>query len=75
MWALAIVAVLGLTLLLFAVAFLEGDLPEEFGDATTVVRGLLRHFGVPGSLALLYLEESGVPLPAPGDVYVLYLGH
>lgn len=61
--------------MLSTVAFLEGDLPEEFGDATRIVRGLVRHLGVPGSLALLYLEESGVPLPAPGDVYVLYLGH
>jgi membrane protein DedA with SNARE-associated domain len=25
-------------------------------------------------LGLLYIEESGVPLPVPGDVYVAYLG-
>lgn len=24
---------------------------------------------------LLYLEESGVPLPLPGDVFVMYVGH
>jgi hypothetical protein len=26
------------------------------------------------SYGLLYLEESGVPLPAPGDVFVMYVG-
>jgi hypothetical protein len=27
-----------------------------------------------GSYGLLYLEESGVPLPAPGDVFVKFVG-
>ena len=27
-----------------------------------------------GAFALLYLEESGIPLPAPGDVFVIYVG-
>jgi hypothetical protein len=27
-----------------------------------------------GQHHLLYLEESGVPLPAPGDVFVMYVG-
>jgi membrane-associated protein len=31
-------------------------------------------YGAPACLALLYVEESGVPLPVPGDVYVVYLG-
>jgi membrane protein DedA with SNARE-associated domain len=35
---------------------------------------LIRRFGPAGAVGLLYLEESGVPLPVPGDVYVLYLG-
>jgi membrane protein DedA with SNARE-associated domain len=32
-------------------------------------------FGPAASLVLLYIEESGIPLPVPGDVYVAYLGH
>lgn len=27
-----------------------------------------------GSYGLLYPEESRVPLPAPGDVFVMYVG-
>jgi membrane protein DedA with SNARE-associated domain len=74
-WLLALVPVVGLTLLLLVVAVLEGDLPEGYADLRIFVRDFLYRFGVPGSLALLYMEESGVPLPVPGDVYVLYLGH
>jgi len=53
---------------------LQGDLPEEFSDLASTVNRLLRRFGVGASLFLLYVEESGVPLPVPGDVYVIYLG-
>jgi membrane-associated protein len=75
-WLLAVMAVVVLTLVVLVVALLEGDLPEGFGDARTFLfREVLVRFGVPGSLALLYIEESGIPLPVPGDVYVLYLGH
>src|SRR5258707_13329311 len=36
--------------------------------------GLLNRFGATASLALLYIEESGIPLPVPGDFYVAFLG-
>jgi membrane-associated protein len=64
--------------LLAAVAIyliVEGDLTENFVDLRDWFAGILRHFGATASLALLYIEESGVPLPVPGDVYVIYLGH
>src|SRR5207302_1451868 len=55
-------------------AVLEGDLPELFQDT---FRGLRTFYGqhtyLPG-YALLYIEESGIPLPAPGDVFVMYVG-
>ncbi len=54
---------------------LEGDLPEHFVHLRKAVITVVRRFGAPGSLGLLYLEESGIPLPVPGDVYVAYLGH
>jgi membrane protein DedA with SNARE-associated domain len=72
---LAVATVVGLTVLLSVIAVLEGDVPEGFTDLRLFVRDVLERFGVPGSLGLLYLEESGVPLPVPGDIYVLYLGH
>jgi len=53
-------------------ALLEGDLPELFR-----FKGWKPFFRVHGYLfgiVLLYIEESGIPLPAPGDVFVLYVG-
>lgn len=60
-----------LVVLLLTIALLEGDLPTDirgFAQFST------RHFGPGGALGLLYIEESGIPLPVPGDVYVAYLG-
>jgi membrane protein DedA with SNARE-associated domain len=72
---LALLPVLGVALVLLLLAFLEGDLPEELTDLGALVRTALTRYGAPVSLGLLYVEESGVPLPVPGDVYVAYLGH
>jgi membrane protein DedA with SNARE-associated domain len=60
-------------LLVFAI--LEGDLPELVRDGAFFVGHLLRQFGVAAAFGLLYLEESGVPMPMPGDVFVMYIGH
>jgi hypothetical protein len=57
------------------VTVLEGDLPEAFGDGVRLIGRLLHQFGVVAAFALLYLEESGVPMPMPGDVFVMYVGH
>ena len=65
-------ATLAIALLLFALV--EGDLLEEFVDIRHFFFALLGGFGFVGSLLLLYLEESGVPLPLPGDAILLYLG-
>jgi membrane protein DedA with SNARE-associated domain len=54
---------------------LEGDLAEQFVHLRKGLIAVVRHFGAPGSLGLLYMEESGIPLPMPGDVYIAYLGH
>ena len=63
-----------LVLALLALATLQGDLLEEFADIRPLFFSLLDHFGVLGSLLLLYLEESGLPLPLPGDAILIYLG-
>lgn len=79
-WPLVLAGVLLAALVLLVVAYLEGDLPEEFGDLAGRINfsgftsALLRRYGAGASLALLYLEESGIPMPVPGDVFVLYLG-
>jgi membrane-associated protein len=66
---------LAAVLVLAAFAILEGDLPEAFGDGAQFVGFFLRRFGQAAAFTLLYLEESGVPMPMPGDVFVMYVGH
>jgi membrane protein DedA with SNARE-associated domain len=53
---------------------LEGDLFEGVLNLRSWSSWALRQFGVLASLSLLYVEESGLPLPVPGDVYVAYIG-
>ena len=67
----------GIGLLLAATIYvsLEGGLAEGFLDLRQGFVWAFRQFGAPVSLALLYIEESGLPLPVPGDVYVAILGH
>ena len=69
-----LVAVTIVALALLGVAIVEGDLPEALTHVGSLVIGLLNRFGAAASLALLYIEESGIPLPVPGDFYVAFLG-
>ena len=70
----AVLPIAGLALLLLVIALLEGDIPDAVTDLGSLVRGVLNRYGAPASFALLYVEESGVPIVIPGDVYVAYLG-
>jgi membrane-associated protein len=68
----AAVALLALAVII-VIALLYGDLPEFFRVGGRQMRQLLeRNPFLPG-FVLLYMEESGVPLPAPGDVFVMYV--
>src|SRR5437660_5928597 len=67
-------AVLGVLAVLILLAVLYGDLPELFRISNQAVRDFVRHNSFLAGFGLLYLEESGVPLPAPGDVFVMYVG-
>jgi membrane protein DedA with SNARE-associated domain len=53
---------------------LEGDLFEGMINLRSWSTWALNQFGVAASLSLLYVEESGVPMPVPGDIYVAYIG-
>ena len=69
-WAsLALVAIA----VFIVLALLYGDLPEVFRLGGRQMRGLLARDPYLPGYGLLYLEESGVPLPAPGDVFVMYV--
>jgi membrane-associated protein len=72
-WTIGVLGAAVVALLVFAI--LEGDLPELVRDGAFFVGHLLRQFGMAAAFGLLYLEESGVPMPMPGDVFVMYIGH
>jgi membrane protein DedA with SNARE-associated domain len=72
-WTAGVIVAAIVALLVFAI--LEGDLPELVRDGAYVVGHLLRRFGMVAAFGLLYAEESGVPMPMPGDVFVMYVGH
>jgi membrane protein DedA with SNARE-associated domain len=55
-------------------AILQGDVPDAIYAGTHWIGHILHRYSYVGSYGLLYLEESGVPLPAPGDVFVMYVG-
>jgi membrane protein DedA with SNARE-associated domain len=55
-------------------AFWEGQLPDLTRNPTRAIGSLLPALGHSSAYPLLYLEESGVPLPLPGDVLVMYMG-
>jgi len=55
-------------------AILQGDVPDVVNGVTHWVRLILHRYTYLASYGLLYIEESGVPLPAPGDVFVMYVG-
>ena len=65
---LALVAIL-------ALVPLESDLAADLAQAAGSGLHAMRRMTVAGSFVGLYLEESGVPLPVSGDVFVVYLGH
>lgn len=65
---------IAVALVLVAVEALEGDFTDVFSDLVDIAQTNVSRIGPPGAVGLLYLEESGVPLPIPGDVWVVYLG-
>jgi membrane protein DedA with SNARE-associated domain len=66
---------LAVALSVLAVSLFGGHLADAGGTLGQLARSFIGRFGPAASLVLLYLEESGIPLPVPGDVYVAYLGH
>lgn len=70
-WGAAALVVLVSVIVL---ALLYGDLPEVWRFSGRMVREFYRHNPYLPGFAALYLEESGVPLPAPGDVFVMFVG-
>jgi membrane protein DedA with SNARE-associated domain len=55
-------------------AILQGDVPDVVTSGTFWMGHVLHRYTYLASYGLLYIEESGIPLPAPGDVFVMYVG-
>ena len=53
---------------------IEHDVTGEVVDADASIGALLRQYGYLGGFALIYIEETGIPLFIPGDVFLLYVG-
>jgi membrane protein DedA with SNARE-associated domain len=70
---LVVAALIGLLILLMAV--LEGDIPEVLRSLRPLTRAIFFRLGGLAPFGLLYAEESGVPMPIPGDVFVMWVGH
>lgn len=53
---------------------IEHDVSGEVVDADASIGSLLKAYGYLGGFALIYIEETGIPLFIPGDVFLLYVG-
>ena len=67
---------IGAVVIVVGVATLwEDELTGWFGRTASDIAQFTKQHGQLGAALLLYAEESGVPLPMPGDVFVMYSGH
>src|SRR5216683_6237659 len=53
----------------------ENDASGELPGADASIGSVLREFGYLAGFALIYIEESGIPLFIPGDAFLVYVGH
>ena len=58
-------------IVLAAISELQMEPPGGWRD----VRDAIKRFGYLGGFLLIYVEESGIPLFVPGDVFLVYVGH
>lgn len=70
----AVVAAGIIAAVVFVVVFIEGDFARDLTRLPALIGDLLNRIGPAASFVLLYVEESGIPLPVPGDFYLAYLG-
>jgi membrane-associated protein len=70
----SLMAIALIALALLGVGLAEGDVADDLTHVGSLVVGLLDRYGAAACLGLLYIEESGVPLPVPGDFYIAFMG-
>jgi len=73
-WHIAAGVVL-LVAVIVGIGFLiEHDVSGEVVDADASISALLKAYGYLGGFALIYIEETGIPLFIPGDIFLIYVG-
>jgi membrane-associated protein len=73
-WHVAAGVVLLIAVIVGIGFLIERDVTGEVVDADASISALLKSYGYLGGFALIYIEESGIPLFIPGDVFLLYVG-
>jgi len=73
-WHVVVGAVLLIAVIVGIGFLIEHDVAGEVVDADASISALVRAYGYLGGFALIYIEESGIPLFIPGDVFLLYVG-
>ena len=68
--AALVVALIGVMVLL-----VQHDASGDAPSAERSIRDLLREYGYLAGFALIYVEESGIPLFIAGDAFLVYVGH
>ena len=70
LWETSTIRIAAVVLLITAAivvsAILQGDVPDIVVGGTHWIRQILHKYTYLASYGLLYIEESGIPLPAPG---------
>ena len=74
-WQIAGGAVIVVLVIVLMVLLVEHDAAVQAPDAETSIGNVLKQDGYLVGFALLYIEESGVPLFIPGDAFLAYVGH
>ncbi len=73
-WHIAGGVVLLLAVIIGIGFLIEHDVSGEVVDADASIRALLKAYGYMGGFALIYIEETGIPLFIPGDIFLIYVG-
>jgi membrane protein DedA with SNARE-associated domain len=74
-WRIAAGAVLVVLVMIAMALLVRHDAAGQAPDADVAIGDVLRTYGYLVGFALIYIEESGLPLFIPGDAFLLYVGH
>ena len=57
------------------VVLVQNDASAQAENVDETIGTMLRDYGYLAGFALIYIEESGIPLFIPGDAFLIYVGH